>query len=77
MCIRDRQKSVRKEIKEQVYYILRYGVIDQVKKYNDIYYIDRVLGRLNYWKQIEPNNEFVINSIEKINYEFKKTLLEI
>ena len=71
------QKSVRKEIKEQVYYILRYGVIDQVKKYNDIYYIDRVLGRLNYWKQIEPNNEFVISSIEKINYEFKKTLLEI
>ena len=69
------QKSVRKEIKEQVYYILRYGVLDQVKRYNDIYYIDRVLGRLWYWKQIEPNNKFVKTSIKKINDNYKKILL--
>jgi retron-type reverse transcriptase len=69
------QKSIRIEIKEQVYYILRYGILDQVKRHNDIYYIDRILGRLGYWKQIEPNNEFVITSIKKINQDYKKILL--
>lgn len=71
------QKSIRKEIREQVYFISKFGILDQIKRYNDIYYIDRVLGRLGYWKQIEPQNDFVISSISDIKADYKKVLEEI
>lgn len=70
------QKSVRRDIKEQVYFLLKYGILDQVQRYNDIYYVDRVLGRLGYWKQIEPNNEFVKDALKKIKLDYKKILLD-
>ncbi len=59
-------KKTRREIKSQVYYLKKFGILDQVNRYNDIFYIDRVLGRLSFWKQIEPENEYVLTSIEEI-----------
>jgi len=61
------QKSVRREIEFQVHYLLKFGVLDQIERYNDIYYTDRILGRLGYWRQIEPKNQYVLNSIKQIN----------
>ena len=71
------QKKMRKEMRDQVYFIQKFGILDQIERYNDIYYIDRVLGRLGYWKQIEPNNEFVYKSILEIKADYKKVLAEI
>lgn len=67
-------KSTRREIRSQVHYVIKFGIIDQIKRYNDIYYLDRVLGRLCYWKQIEPNNEFVLNSLREINLLYTEAL---
>jgi len=67
-------KAKRREIRKEVFFIKKYGILDQVKRYNDIYYADRVLGRLSYWKQIEPKNDFVLNSIKDINKLCKKLL---
>ncbi len=67
-------KSFRREIKQQVHYLLKYGIMDQVKRYNDIYYIDRILGRLYYWKQIEPNNNYILKSIKEIKGKYSKTM---
>ena len=68
-------KTKRREIRKEVFFIMKYGILDQVKRYNDIYYADRVLGRLSYWKQIEPKNEFVLTSLKGIN-ELYKNILE-
>ncbi len=65
-------KVKRKEIKLEVYYLKKFGILDQVNRYNDIFYIDRVLGRLSFWKQIEPENEYVLNSIHDIKEMYKK-----
>ncbi|NIK93095.1 RNA-directed DNA polymerase [Mangrovimonas sp. CR14] len=70
-------KAKRREIRTEVYFLMKYGIFDQVKRYNDIYYADRVLGRLNYWKQIEPNNEYVIDSIKSIKKLYEETLKQI
>lgn len=67
-------KIKRREIKQEVHYLKKFGILDQVKRYNDIYYIDRVLGRLSYWKQIEPENEYVLNSIKEIKKMYKEFL---
>lgn len=65
-------KVKRREIKSEVFFLRKYGILDQVKRYNDLYYIDRILGRLSYWKQIEPENEFVLNSIKEIKKMYKE-----
>lgn len=67
-------KSKRREITQEVHYLKKFGILDQVKRYNDIYYIDRILGRLSYWKQIEPENEYVLNSIKEIKKMYKEFL---
>lgn len=70
-------KDLRREIKQQAHYILKFGILDQVKRYNDIFYIDRILGRLSYWKQIEPKNEYVINTSKEIILMYKETMNNI
>ena len=67
-------KVKRKEIKQEAYYLIKHGILDQVKRYNDIFYIDRVLGRLSYWKQIEPDNLYVLNSIKEIKKMYDEFL---
>ncbi|GGZ58382.1 hypothetical protein GCM10008088_19940 [Mesonia mobilis] len=67
-------KDFRREVKQQAHFILKFGILDQVKRYNDIFYIDRILGRLSYWKQIEPENQYVSNTIKKINWMYNEAL---
>nr|WP_152557913.1 retron St85 family RNA-directed DNA polymerase [Nonlabens ulvanivorans] len=59
-------RSKKLSIRNDVFFLLKYGIEDQIQKYNDIFYLDRVQGRLSYWKQIEPNNKFVLDSIDKL-----------
>lgn len=65
-------KYKRREIKHQVFFLKKYKIQDQIRKYNDVFYVDRVLGRLSFWKQIEPNNKFVSNSIEEIKIMYQQ-----
>lgn len=67
-------KQSRRDITQSVYYLLKYGILDQIKRYNDIYYPDRILGRLGYWKQIEPENQYVIKVINQIR-DLQKELM--
>ncbi|GAK95508.1 Retron-type RNA-directed DNA polymerase [Nonlabens tegetincola] len=67
-------KSKRKQIKKEVYYLKKYGIQDQVFRHNDVFYIDRILGKLSFWKQIEPKNEFVLTSIIEIRNMYDKTM---
>ena len=60
-------KYVRRKIRQEVYFITKNGVLSQIEKQNDIYYIDRIIGKLNYWKQVEPNNPFVKDSLKSLN----------
>lgn len=64
-------KSKKREIKKDVYFLTKYGILEQVKKYNDIYLADRVLGKLSYWKQIEPQNQYVLSSIKTIKNMYR------
>ncbi|MDC6353283.1 MULTISPECIES: reverse transcriptase domain-containing protein [unclassified Robiginitalea] len=67
-------KKKRRLIKQQVHYILKYGVLNNIKRYNDLFYIDRVLGKLNFWRQVEPDNPYVTKSISQIKSMFSEVL---
>lgn len=58
-------RAKKRLIKQEIYYIINYGIENHLKKRNidDPIYIDRLLGYLYFWKSIEPENEFIIKSI--------------
>lgn len=58
-------KSKRREVRQQVYYIKKYGLADHQKKIgnNDPIYLERLIGYLHFWHSIEPENKFVNNSL--------------
>lgn len=62
----------KREIKQEVYYILKYGLFSHLskKKIKDPFYIDSLLGKLAFWKWVEPDNAFANNAI----FELKKVV---
>tara|TARA_E500000318_G_scaffold38627_1_gene37261 strand:- start:1050 stop:2093 length:1044 start_codon:yes stop_codon:yes gene_type:complete len=67
-------KKKRKSIKHEVYLLKKYGIINQINKNKDIFYIDRILGKLSFWKQIEPDNTYVSNTFRQINQMYNEVL---
>lgn len=62
-------REVRREIRKQVFYIQKRGISNHLTSIgsSDPVYIERLLGRLNFWHLVEPGNEFVNKSILDLN----------
>jgi len=54
-------RQTKREIRQEVHLLLTNGVLTQSSKgiEADILYVDRVAGRLAFWRSIEPENTFV------------------
>lgn len=61
------RKSKRK-IRQQAHLVVKNGIIHESKKKGvfDPFYVDRVLGRLSFWNQVEPNNPYPIKHLALI-----------
>lgn len=61
-------KSKRREIRQHVYYINKYGLAEHQKKIgdNDPIYLERLIGYLHFWHSIESDNVFVNKSLESL-----------
>jgi RNA-directed DNA polymerase len=61
-------RSYKRELKKELYYINTYGYLSHVSKMKirKPYYIYSILGKLNYWKDVEPGNLYVKENIKKI-----------
>lgn len=66
-------RSAKREIRKNVHHILRVGLLKhlEVTGGSDIIFIERLIGKLNFWRMVEPDNEYVVSSIEKLVYESK------
>lgn len=51
-------RELRRSIKQAVHYIERYGFLSHVsqEKIKDPFYLDSILGKVNFWLQAEPDN---------------------
>ena len=61
-------KAFRRRLRQDVHAIKQHGILNASKcdgKFDPLYG-ERVLGRLNYWLQIEPKNEYVIEAKDVI-----------
>lgn len=62
-------RSKKKDLMNIIYHIKKYGYISHISKMKikNPYYIDSLIGKFNFWKQIEPSNEFVRECLRYLN----------
>jgi len=58
-------KSTKRELRKEVYYFTKHGYFESTisKGVFDPIYTERLIGKMLFWKQIEPENSFVINQL--------------
>lgn len=58
-------RNMKRNWRFEIYHIVTKGLENHMKVNNilDPIYLNRCIGKLMYWKNIEPNNEFVKNSL--------------
>ena len=63
-------KAKRREVRQHVYYIKKYGLAEHQKRIgnNDPIFLERLIGYLHFWHSIEPENAFVNKSLEFLLY---------
>ncbi len=61
-------RKSKRNIKQEVNYIRRYGLLSHISKLKikDPYYILSLEGRLRFWLQVEPSNEYALKSLDFI-----------
>ena len=61
-------KETKRKLRQEVYFLTKNGFFkhtDRLKIYDPLY-TERLLGKFGFWKQVEPENHFVIKSIKNI-----------
>jgi RNA-directed DNA polymerase len=58
-------RNVKRNLRQEVHYISKYGLIEHMDRrgFSDPTYVDKILGRLNFWRYVEPDCLFVVNAI--------------
>ena len=58
-------KEKRRALRQELHYIKKYGLRNHLEhvNINDVIYGYRISGYLQFWRSIEPDNEFVLQSI--------------
>jgi retron-type reverse transcriptase len=61
-------KQTKRQVRKDAYYLWRMGFENHTKEIGsyDPIYAERLLGKLAFWKQIEPENQYVNQSIERV-----------
>ena len=61
-------RARRREIRKEVYFLEKVGFDDHTRSINvsDPLYLERLMGRLAFWRQIEPESEYVVRAMAKV-----------
>lgn len=62
-------RKMKREIKTEIYFLKKLGLLTFISrnKIKNPYFLDVILGKLNFWKQTEPDNQYVLSSISYIH----------
>ena len=69
-------RDYRRSLQIEMYCIRHYGLYDHLrrKKINDPGYLASLLGKLNYWLMLEPNNMFARQSFNELSQLYRQTV---
>lgn len=61
-------RKTKRQLKQEVFFIKKYGYLSHANKLkiNNPYYLESLIGKLQFWLQAEPANTFARNSIALI-----------
>ena len=61
-------RKKKRELRKNAYYVLLNGLekFSQITKKYDPILLERLIGKYNFWKFIEPDNEHVIITLNKL-----------
>lgn len=67
-------KSIKRQIRKNIHFIIKNGLFEHQKYINsyDPIYIERLLGYLFFWRSVEPENNYVKSSIDKLKIYSKE-----
>ncbi len=70
-------RPTRRKIRQEVYFIERNGVLNQSEREGifDPVYVDRVIGKLNFWRSVEPENAYVRSKLALLS-DFAKNAVQ-
>lgn len=62
-------RATRRKLRQELFYLEKFGAADIAagRIGADILYLERLAGRLNFWKDVEPDNRFVRDKIKLVN----------
>lgn len=68
-------RSYKRKLKQELFYIRKYGFVSHIskKKIKHPFYLESLIGKLNFLSQAEPNNQFAYDSLTYL-HELKKHL---
>jgi CO/xanthine dehydrogenase FAD-binding subunit len=60
--------AYKRRVRQEAYYVTKYGVASHVAKLRirRAFYLDSLLGKLMFWKWVEPDNQFVNRILPQI-----------
>lgn len=68
-------KSKKRLLRQEGYYVSKYPNKYAKAFRKDPFYIDQLIGKYNFWLQIEPNNKFALKTISRLK-EISNSLLD-
>ncbi len=62
-------KTTKRQLRQEVHYIRKYGYLSHISnnKITQPYYLETLLGKLNFWSYVESDNVFVKGAINYLN----------
>lgn len=72
-------REYKRKIKQEIYYIKKYGLLDHLRKIKSKKqkYCRSLLGRICFWLQIEPKNEFALDAKRHMIKLMRNGFLEV
>lgn len=69
-------RNRRRELSKEIHYILKYGVDSHLLRMKNkrINYVQSMLGQINFWLQIEPNNQLAQKAKDYLKDVFKSQI---
>lgn len=72
-------REYRRTVEADLYYIKKHGLAEHMKrnKIKNPYYLESMIGKVEYWLMVEPDNPFALSSMEylRLLYKQKKSFM--
>lgn len=70
-------REYKRKVRKEIHFIQKYGLYSHITKsrIKIPYYLESMIGKLNFWKSVEPDSKYVLEKIQYLK-ELKKTTIE-